>query len=556
MSKTESGIKLKRIEFNDHPFRKLKNLKIEFSDRITLIAGHNGIGKSTILGLIANNFGLGTPGTRSYFGTQYSSSIEKIVYISLDEVADAQKHNAPGPLVRTDYFSLEITKRCALTQRSEWKRARVVPRTVDNDVPDEGEKKSDDIVGPDAKIPFPSIYLGMKRIASIGESDENDVSAKKSQMHEDDRALMVSFVKHVIVGSKVNNEATEVKSSKKKAVHPGYDHHEALAVSMGQDSLGSIATALASFNKLKREQGDSYQGGLLIIDELDVGFHPHAIQKLSSALKSYAKKLNLQVVATTHSPILIESVHPDGSGKEQCPDSVVYLIDTNRPRMAEDQSLDAILSDMRLEIQVEGQKSAKPVLPMYFEDEETFDFFNGIINGRKRGAIGKQYGVKIETISLRIPGSNLLALPDKDPLFLKRILVADADITFPKKARDRGNSLKLPCVTGASGTDRSPENTIKKFIHDMAYSDAEVFRTAMLGLNINNPSTDKLIDTFLSNENSESSERTSTKKWWATHRDSIIGWKIIEAWGDVYKKEVSLFLDSFKASVESTSKLI
>lgn len=556
MSKTESGIKLKRIEFNDHPFRKLKSLKIEFSDRITLIAGHNGIGKSTILGLIANNFGLGIQGTRSYFGTQYSSSIEKIVYISLDEVADAQKHNAPGPLVSTDYFSVEITKRCALTQRSEWKRARVVPRTVEKDDPYEGETKSDDIVGPDAKIPFPSIYLGMKRIASIGESDENDVSAKKSQMHEDDRALMVSFVKHVIVGSKVNNEAIEVKSSKKKAVHPGYDHHEALAVSMGQDSLGSIATALASFNKLKRDQADSYQGGILIIDELDVGFHPHAIQKLSSALKNYAKKLNLQVVATTHSPILIESVHPEGNGNEHSPDSVVYLIDTNRPRMAEDQSLESILSDMRLEIQLDGQKVAKPVLPMYFEDEETFDFFNGIVNGRQRGLIGRACGVKIEVVSISLPGSNLLALPDKDPLFLKRILVVDADTRIPKKAKDRGNSLKLPCPQGASGTDRSPENTIKKFIRDMAQSDLAVFRTAMLSLSINNPTTDKLIETFLSDKNADNSNRESTKKWWAAHKQSIIDWKIIEAWGSVYKKEVEQFLISLRDSVKATSRLI
>lgn len=556
MNETQKGIRLKSIEFNDHPFRKLKNLRIDFSDRITIIAGHNGIGKSTILGLIANNFGLNTAGTKSYFGTQFTSSIEKIVYISLDEVASAHKHNAPGPLVRTDYCSVEVIKRCSLTQRGEWKRARVVPRTVDKDDPDEGETKIDDIVGPDAKIPFPSIYLGMKRIASIGESDENDVSAKKSQMHEDDRALMASFVKHVIVGSKVNNEATEVKSSKKKAVHPGYDHHEALAVSMGQDSLGSIATALASFNKLKREQGDLYQGGLLIIDELDVGFHPHAIQKLTSALKTYANKLNLQLVATTHSPILIESIHPDGKGNKNSPDSVVYLIDTLRPRKAEDQSLESILSDMRLEIQLDGQKAAKPVLPMYFEDEETFDFFNGIVNGRQRGLIGRAYGVKIEVVSISLPGSNLLALPDKDPLFLKRILVVDADTRIPKKAKDRGNSLKLPCLQGASGTDRSPENTIKKFIRDMAYSDSVVFRTAMLSLSINNPTTDKLIETFLSDENAENSNRESTKKWWAAHKQSIIDWKIIEAWGSVYKKEVDQFLVSLKASVETTSKLI
>jgi predicted ATPase len=46
------------LEFGDPPFRKLGGLTLEFADRLTLIAGHNGIGKSTILGLVANTFGL------------------------------------------------------------------------------------------------------------------------------------------------------------------------------------------------------------------------------------------------------------------------------------------------------------------------------------------------------------------------------------------------------------------------------------------------------------------------------------------------------------------
>lgn len=556
MSESGLGVKLKSIEFNDHPFRKLKNLKIEFSERITLIAGHNGIGKSTILGLIANNFGLGTPGSRSYFGTQFSSGIEKIVYISLDEVADAQKHNASGPLVCTNFFSVEITKRCGLTQRSEWKRARVVPRTVDRTDQDQSETKIDEIVGPDAKIPFPSIYLGMKRIASIGEAEEKDVSEKKAQVHEEDCSLMMQFVKEVIVGSRVNIEATEVKALKKKAVHPGYDQHGALAVSMGQDSLGSIATALASFNKLKREQGESYSGGILIIDELDVGFHPHAIEKLAMALKKYAKKLKLQVVATTHSPILIESIHPDGKGNSHSPDSVVYLIDTQKPRKADDQSLDAILSDMRLEIQVDGLIPAKPVLRMYFEDDETFDFFNGLVNARKRGVLGKTHGVKLEPISVRLPGTNLVALPEKDPMFLQRILVVDADTPVSNKAKARGNTVKLPCVSGSSDTQRSPENTIKQFITEMAYSELESFSNAILGLNIKNPSSDKLIETFLVGENVESTNRESTKKWWLAHRESIIGWKIIESWSNFYPDETNEFLKNFNAAIESTSKLL
>src|SRR5690606_11433515 len=47
-------MKLKKVVFNENGFRNLHNLTIDISDNITVIAGHNGIGKSTILGLIAN----------------------------------------------------------------------------------------------------------------------------------------------------------------------------------------------------------------------------------------------------------------------------------------------------------------------------------------------------------------------------------------------------------------------------------------------------------------------------------------------------------------------
>ena len=49
-------------------------------------------------------------------------------------------------------------------------------------------------------------------------------------------------------------------------------------------------------------------------------------------------------------------------------------------------------------------------------------------------------------------------LDANDPIFNDRVLIVDADTSIPKKAAKRGNTAKLPCAKGASGTDRSPEN--------------------------------------------------------------------------------------------------
>lgn len=550
MAKAIHRIKVKSLEFGTPPFRKLGKLKIEFADRLTLIAGHNGIGKSTILGLVANTFGnADKSGPKSYFGELFYANIERIVYLALAEVSKAQEHPDAAPTVVADVAGILVRKRCAMTQRSVWKRARMVPRTID--------KAEDDPVGQDAKIPLPTIFLGIKRLASIGEADEKEVVSKLITMDEDDKKLMVDFVSAVILGSQVTTEVTHqsIKGSKKKSAHPGYTNHDALAISMGQDSLGSIATALASFNQLKRELGDEYVGGLLVIDEMDVGFHPHAIDRLIQALKLYANRLDLQIIATTHSPRLIEAVHPQGSGNAKAPDAVVYLLDTKHPRLAEDQSLAAILDDMALrQDDNAAPKPKKPLLCIYFEDAEGAQFCDTLIPSRKRGALGRKYGVQIKLIPLSVGGSNLIGLPEKDPIFKNRVLVVDADTAIPKKAAARGNTIKLPCTKGASGTDRSPENTIKKFLRSVAEASDGPLHDALLRFSVTNPSSDKVLDSFFPDDTGNSNQRDASKSWWVVHWKKIHAWGVIREWAVCHKTEVENFTKAFETAVSNTSK--
>lgn len=550
MIEAAQRIKVKSLEFGTPPFRKLGNLKIEFADRLTLIAGHNGIGKSTILGLVANTFGnTAKNGPKSYFGEPFYANIERIVYLALEEVAKAQEHPNAAPTVVADVAGIVVRKRCAMTQRSKWKRARVVPRTID--------KAEEDPVGQDAKVPLPTIFLGIKRLASIGEADEGEVDSQKIHMDDDDKLLMVEFVRSVILGSQVTTEVTHqsIKGSKKKSAHPGYKNHDALAISMGQDSLGSIATALASFNQLKRESGNDYVGGLLVIDEMDVGFHPHAIDRLVQALKLYANRLDLQIIATTHSPRLIENVHPQGSGDAKSPDTVVYLLDTKHPRLAEDQSLEAILNDMALrQDDIDTPKPKKPVLRVYFEDPEGAQFCDSLVPSSKRTALGRKYGVQLKLIPLGIGGSNLIKLPDNDPIFKDRVLIVDADTTIPRKAAERGNTIKLPCVKGAGGTDRSPENTIKKFLRSVADAPNGPLYDALLRFSVKNPSSDKVLASFFSGETSNSNQRKSSKSWWVVHWKKMQTWGVIREWAVCHKNEVDYFTSAFEEAVSKTSK--
>jgi energy-coupling factor transporter ATP-binding protein EcfA2 len=540
-------VRVKSLAFGKPPFRKLGNFDIQFADRLTLIAGHNGIGKSTILGLVANTFGLTEAGgPKSYFGEPFYANIERIVYLALAEVAEAQKNIASAPVVTANVNGVEVKKRCSMTHRTAWKRARVVPRTID--------KSEGDTVGQDAKVPLPTIYLGMKRLASAGEAA--DVASIKLEMHDDDSALMVDFVSAVIHGTELNTDVTlqTIKGSLKKTAQPGYKIHDAFAVSMGQDSLGSIATSLASFNQLKRSMGNDYPGGLLVIDEMDVGFHPHAIGRLVKYLKTYANRLDLQIIATTHSPRLIEAVHPDGNGDAKAPDSVVYLLDTRHPRLAPDQSLRAMLSDMAMIPEDDKPaKKPKPTLAIYFEDEEAAEFCSGLIPSSRKSALAKKYGVRTNWVPLGIGGSNLLALPEKDPLFKDRVLIVDADTRIPNEAAVRGNTVKLPCVSGSAGVARSSENTIKQFLRDISTASHGPLHNALLRLNTTNPTSDKIHVNFFEDGSGKSTQRDSTKNWWTKNWGKLKKWGVIQQWAAVYTLEAGEFEVAFENAVAHTA---
>lgn len=551
MAAKTNRILAKSLNFSSPPFRKLSNITIDLSDRLTLIAGHNGIGKSTILGLLSNTFGLTETSNKSYFGEPFYANIERIVYLALDEVDKAKESPASAPVVVADVQGEEVKKRCALTKRNIYKRARVVPRTID--------KSDTDIVGQDAKIPLPTIYLGIRRLASIGEADEREVSITELDMHDEDKALMADFIGKIIIRSGVNTNITNqhIKGSKKQTAHPGYSGHNALAVSVGQDSLASIATALASFNQLKRDLGERYPGGLLVIDEMDVGFHPHAITRLAKQLKSFARRLDLQIVATTHSPTLIEAVHPEGDGHNNSPDKVLYLLDTAHPRLAEDQSLSAILDDMAQKdepVPAPARRRKKPVLGVYFEDSEAVQYLEELIPESERKALAKEHGVSLQLIGLGVGGSSLLGFPTKDPIFADRVLVVDGDTSIPKTASDRGNAVKLPCVAGSSGTNRSPENTIKAFLKKMITEGDGQFHDALLNLRMRNPSSDKVFTRFFDGINTESDERESTKAWWIHSFPALKQWEVIKQWTVLYPNETGAFKKAFADAIGSVAK--
>lgn len=524
-------IKLRSLEFFPNGMRKLKNIKLEFAERFTIIAGYNGIGKSTILGLIASASGL--PKEDSYFDKPFSIDINHIIHFDPDEL-ETEKLSPPWP--KATYVNLDTEKEhwknIRLTKRPE-KRLRSVASTA-ADSPD------NDLSLSDGKVPLPTIYLGLLRVLPVGETLEAHVQSEfEESLDEDDKDCIIKFINDVMSGStnkKVKDfTGLSVKYTNKRTKHPTYAH-SSKSVSLGQDSLSSIATAIASFNKLKREMGEDYPGGLLIIDEIDAGFHPKAQQQLFEALCSQAKKLSLQIIATTHSPRMVELTHPDSNFKKseqrnaQYLDKIIYLADSRNPEPV-DWPLNTILEDMSLSPLTTESEVKPEKVKIYLEDEEAAFFLKGIL-GMKRDYKSLE-SIPFQIFPLGIGGTNLLKLPKFDPHFEKVILLVDADTTVPDT---RKNGLKLP---SPKDEVKSPENILYSYIEHLVNNDTAQYSATYKALKRRGITSDRLTEDFLNTHSG--TDREARKKWFKSNYKKIEEYEILTFWTNDHAEEVNKF---------------
>ena len=574
-----ASIKVTSLEFGINKFRKLSNLVIPIAPRMTIIAGHNGVGKSTILALLAHLSGLTNRTLKnhpltytsakntSYFEKTFQANFNEIVHIDYSRDY-LQKLGPPKtlcePSVSYSINSQEVVvKACRLGPRpgpsASTPDARMIARNIK---PTTGTFCSADgktQVGSSGKIPLPTIYLGMTRVLPVGEAEPGTASSHAKSMHKDDAQLIADFINNVISGNKANAStitAQRIKNTGKMSGQPthGFD---ARCVSLGQDSLGSIALALASFKKLQREWRD-YPGGLLIIDELDAGLHPHAIGALVKTLKKYAKSLELQIVATTHSPKLIEATHPELEPLNKSPlDGVVYLRDTANPRLLHPATLQQIKNDMELVPPSPSPKIKLKKLKIYFEDDEAAEVYKSIVTSAFQRQLGKKYEVKIDPMPLGVGCDNLSALGDHDPYFKKVVMVLDADASTDQSNRKYAHIAKLPgdkymgVSTGGENKDiikksLAPERTLLQYVNDIVTNPGNHEQT-LARLAIKDVTTDQLREHILDGVTSTLSKREQIKNWWKAKFSLIDDWGLLQEWALDRPEQVATFHKELEA---------
>ena len=346
--------------------------EIQIGKNITLIAGQNGTAKSTILGMICQPLGfsksesiyidvykdMNFSGLKTVGGNEFSAKYSEVFRIS-------------------NKFDFAGTHRYQIFIESEHLNAEKIP---DNSLLIESEKRDEQKIRfvtntknrekGAGNFPHPVIYVGLKRLRPLADFNSDQVSYEHALTQDDANYFKEKYSEIFVDLSGVNPQKVETKNFKGNYLSIETQNYDSEGASAGQDNIGQILTAVLSFKKLKLDLGDKYQGGMILIDEIDATLHPLVQKNLIQYLIQVSKELNLQIVATTHSLFMLKEF----SHNKQV--MLTYLKKVNNEIRVNNQvDYDSIWSDLTAQVPELKSKNQVTVL---FEDSVASSFFREV----------------------------------------------------------------------------------------------------------------------------------------------------------------------------------
>ncbi|OKY86436.1 MAG: hypothetical protein BHV69_02350 [Bacteroidales bacterium 52_46] len=547
---------IKKIVFGERPFRMFKNLEVPISERLTVIAGHNGSGKSTLLGLIANGSELKSTFGKTLFNRAFQAQLHELFY--LDEQRDYVEKRNQKPSFELHYENGSgnlLIKTCNVSKHSDKRkneqRLKVVPR---------GSAEGWE-VGNEAKVPIPTLFLSMSRMLPVGEFFETLNAQLEKKLDDIDRQYIREKFSTVIshkVADSSNITKHELAGTTKRSLLPEFDH-SSRTISLGQDSLSSIITALASFNHLKRTW-PNYQGGILLIDEIDAGFHPKAQVKMIQLLKKEAKDLKLQIIMTSHSLTIVKEVlaiRDETARSGRNIDSVVYIEDVISPHLMENVSYENIKRDMFNCFPVQEEK--RPRLKIYFEDEEAKWIFSQIIKAEKID-LEALYQYDFVLVAAKLGCNNLKQLIQQDDYFKEIIVIFDGDVSLKPDVINMKAQIptiailpaKIPSDVKAEDDERlTPEYQIYSYLKSLTQNfDHPFWNNLPSGYHRENI-VEEIINTFplKSTDFGTQKPREVRKDWFNQHRSHFEAINLFTYLVQDLRNEINPFLNDLKSGI-------
>lgn len=422
-------MKIKKITVNK--FRHLQNMVLSFGERLTAIAGQNGTGKSSILGLAGHGF-IFPADYKTLSEKQFATQYSEIFRFSYPEYDKPKDHNY---VIELDD---ETTIPVLSYDRKELGKGMSLRLRVGKSAKEEG------------KVIFPVIYLGLRRLFPL---------AQESSVKHEVRGLSIDQVQKyqnlhneiLLLNEQIEPEYVDVFSKSFYATKT--DKYDCFGNSAGQDNIGQILTAILSFEKLKELMRDSYPGGILLIDEIDATLYPAAQIKLIEKLFRVSQDLNLQVIFTTHSTDVVETMMDP---KYQHHSRVIYL--TNDSGVVENVqnqiTIEKIINNLKVQLPI--RKTTDKIF-VFCEDNEARLWISNLL--------GNKITKHISFIKDNFGGDWLVDIANKRiPVFSRSIFVLDGDKSQSRKRN------RCPRVIFLPGKNRL-ENIFHEFLKSLPQGD-------------------------------------------------------------------------------------
>jgi len=468
---SNDGVKIKEISIGC--FRRFHDVKFEIGDCITLIAGQNGTSKSTLLGMLCQPFSFGvkqgikagsidqskyTDNYHSINLARYKDLTGKFYIYDCEDVFRLSDLHDNDP---TKYeYGLQLAGDCITVdspiyekgllvraqRRAKKRRIRFVT----------GPKRSSE--AGEGNFPHPVIYFGLKRHWPLALVESISVS-NNPEIKDEDKEWYIEKYNEILYLNEDENKAefiTADKSTKGDFIGVSGADYNSESFSAGQDNLGQILTAILSFKCLKRKLKTKYQGGLILIDELDSTLHADAQKTLLETLCDAADELNLQIIATTHSLFML---HQAFNSRVKNKTKVIYL------QRKDNHVVDSGFSTYKA-IEDNLKIEAEPIIKkrtgrasLIFEDDVGNNMFWGIMGKGLDRYCSRFVMTSLGAGTLK----NLATFAAKVPEFGEIILIPDGDVR--EQFKPSRNLAFLP------GEER-PETLLYKCLKNLSESDA------------------------------------------------------------------------------------
>lgn len=522
-------------------FRAFENASFALGKRITAISGRNATQKTTVLGMIGQPFTISSKdhpmyGCKTIDGYNFRSQFKEKFKISPvhDAIGEHKwKINLHRGVYEQNYYSIE-----SIARRQAGHEPTLRFWNAESRAKGAGY------------VQLPVYFLSLSRLFPIGETGKTQ--AVPITLTQDELNYCINNYRTILSIQNVSsNSSVGIEKAAASRIFAGVsdDTHDIFTNSAGEGNITRIILAILSFKRLKEQYGRDYKGGILLIDELDATLYGFSQTRLVDYLWNAAGEYNIQIIFTTHSPIILRCVNKYQRKERQekginlplfaYDSSIVYLephYDQEGKRTIMPQNistsndLSRVLNDINLVVPI-GENKIK----IYCEDARAISFLQYVLTD----TLNINLDLYMSFVDIDLGWTNYVQLAEKKiPEFRNNIIVLDGDVPtkqeYRKKVKainDAGNFLFLPLV-------------IEKSIFELLKNHAMFSRFQSAFSRVPAFTYDVCFNSWPLDSNNYS---TNDFKHWYTQAVNALGDQniLFAFWCSEYRNDIDMFVERF-----------